>query len=123
MNKTRLSLYYLLSYLILAGLALLAAPDVALKLLFTSGNYGDVMPRLAGMILLALGIFVLQAVRHRLEVLYTTALAVRGIVMLPVLLGLYLYSRDPLFISLLVVVGLGVVLTGVSYWLDRRENA
>jgi len=45
------------------------------------------------------------------------------IVMLPVLLGLYLYSRDPLFISLLVVVGLGVVLTGVSYWLDRRENA
>ena len=123
MNKTRLSLYYLLSYLILAGLALLAAPDVALKLLFTSGNYGDVMPRLAGMILLALGIFVLQAVRHRLVVLYTTALAVRGIVMLPVLLGLYLYSRDPLFISLLVVVGLGVVLTGVSYWLDRRENA
>ena len=123
MNKTRLSLYYLFSYLILAGLALLAAPDFALKLLFATGNYGDVLPRLAGMTLLALGIFVLQAVRHRLEVLYTTALAVRGIVMLPVLLGLYLYSRDPLFISLLVVVGLGVVLTGVSYWLDRRENA
>lgn len=123
MNKTRLGLCYLFSYLILAGLALLAAPELALKLLFANGSYGDVLPRLLGMILLALGIFVLQAVRHRLEVLYTTALAVRVIIMLPVLLGLYLYSRDPLFISLLVVVGLGVVFTGVSYWLDRRENA
>jgi uncharacterized protein YjeT (DUF2065 family) len=123
MNKTRLSLCYLFSYLILAGLALLAAPELALKLLFATGNYGDVLPRLTGMILLVLGIFVLQAVRYRLEVLYTTALAVRGIIMLPVLVGLYLYSRDPLFISLLVVVGLGVVLTGVSYWLDQREDA
>jgi uncharacterized protein YjeT (DUF2065 family) len=123
MNKTRLSLYYLFSYLIVAGLALLVAPELALKLLFANGNYGDVLPRLLGMLLLALGIFVLQAFRHRLDVLYTTALAVRVIIMLPVLLGLYLYSRDPLFISLLVVVGLGVVLTGVSYWQDRRENA
>ena len=121
MKRTHLSLYYLFSYLILAGLALLIAPQVALKLLFSNGTYGDVLPRLLGMLLLALGVFVLQTVRHRLEVLYTTALAVRA-VMLPILLGLYLYSRDPLFISLLVIVGIGFVLTGTSYLLDRRSK-
>jgi uncharacterized protein YjeT (DUF2065 family) len=122
MKRTRLSLCYLFTYLIFAGLALLVAPQLALKLLFSNGNYGDVLPRLLGLILVALGVFVLQTVRHQLEVLYTTALAVRG-VMLVVLFGLYLYSHDPLFITLLVVVGFGVLLTGTSYLLDRRSKA
>jgi hypothetical protein len=30
-------------------------------------------------------------------------------------------SHDPLFISLLVVVGFGMVLTGTSYLADRRS--
>ena len=83
MKKTHLSLYYLIGYLIPSGLLLLVAPQVALKLLFSNGSYGDVMPRLLGMVMLALGVFVLQAIRYRLEVLYTTALAVRA-VMLPI---------------------------------------
>ncbi len=122
MKRTRLSLCYLFTYLLFAGLALLVAPQLTLKLLFSDGNYGDVLPRLLGLILMALGVFVLQTVRYKLEVLYTTALAVRG-VMLLVLLGLFLYSHDPLFITLIVVVGLGVLLTGTSYWLDRRSKA
>jgi uncharacterized protein YjeT (DUF2065 family) len=121
MKRTHLSLYYLIGYLIPAGIALLIVPQLALKLLFSNGSYGDVMPRLVGMVLLALGILVLQLVRHRLEVLYTTVLAVRG-GMLVILLGLYLYSRDPLFLSLLVVVGFGFLLTGVSYWLDWQST-
>lgn len=54
--------------------------------------------------------------------LYPAALIVRS-GMLPIMLGLYLYSGDPLFITLLVVVGIGVLLTGVSYWLDLRSKA
>jgi hypothetical protein len=73
------------------------------------------------MLMIALGVIVSQAVRLRLEVLYVTALAVR-LGMLPIMLGLYLYSGDPLFITLLVIVGFGVLLTGVSYWLDRRDR-
>jgi len=79
------------------------------------------LPRFVGMLMLALGIIILQAVRHRVEVLYPTALIVRS-GMLPILLGLYLYSGDPLFMTLLVVVGAGVVLTGTSYWLDKRSK-
>ena len=56
MKRTHLSLYYLVTYLIFAGLALIAAPLFALKLLLSNGNYGDVLPRLLGVILLALGI-------------------------------------------------------------------
>ena len=47
-------------------------------------------------------------------------IAVR-VMILFVLLGLYFFSGDPLFISLLVVVGIGVILTSISYWLDRRS--
>ena len=39
-----------------------------------------------------------------------------------VLAGLFIYSRDPLFISLIVVVGFGMILTGSSYLRDRRAG-
>lgn len=122
MKRTHMSLYYLIGYLIPGGIALLTFPQLTLKLFFSNSNYGDVLPRFVGMLMLALGIIVLQAVRHRLEVLHPTALIVRS-GMLPIMLGLYLYSGAPLFITLLLVVGIGVMLTGVSYWLDRRSKA
>jgi uncharacterized protein YjeT (DUF2065 family) len=122
MKRTHMSLYYLIGYLIPGGLGLLAFPQLTLKLFFSNTDYGDVLPRLVGMLMLVLGIFVLQAVRHRLEVLYTTALVVRS-GMLPIMLGLYFYSGDPLFITLFVVIAIGVVLTGTSFWLDRRGKA
>jgi hypothetical protein len=36
--------------------------------------------------------------------------------------ALLVYSGDPLFISLMVVVGLGMVFTGASYLSDRRAK-
>ena len=118
-RRTRLSLYYLAAYLIGAGIALILAPGLALTLLFANGHYGDVMPRLLGVVLLALGIFVVQVIRHSLEVLYPTTLIVRTLIMV-VMAGLLVYSRDPLFVSLMVVVGFGMILTGSSYLIDRR---
>lgn len=119
MTRTRLSFYYLIGYLIPSGLALLLLPRLALRLLLSNADYGDVMPRVVGMVLLVLGVLVIQIVRYRLEMLYTTVLAVRG-GMLVILLSLFLYSRDPFFVILLLVVGFGFVLTGSSLWLDRR---
>jgi hypothetical protein len=60
MKRTHLSSYYLVTYLILAGIALRAMPQLALKLLLSHGNYGDVLPRLLGVIIAALGIIALQ---------------------------------------------------------------
>lgn len=120
MKRTHLSLYYLVGYLIPAGIALIAAPEFVLRLLLSDGDYGDVMPRLVGVVLLALGIIVLQILRLRAEVMYPTTLIARSVILI-CLVGLYLYARDPLFISLLVIVGLGFVLTGASYLMDRRN--
>lgn len=120
-RRTRWSLFYLATYLLGAGVALIVVPSLALTLLFAKGHYGDVMPRLLGVVLLALGIVIVQIIRHRLEVLYTTTLLVRVFIML-VLAGLLIYSGDPLFISLMVVVGLGMVLTGTSYLSERRTK-
>lgn len=119
MRTTRLSLYYLSAYLLGAGVALVAAPGLTLALLFSNGHYGDVMPRLLGVVLFALGVVVVQIIRHQVEALYTTTLLVRVAIVL-VLAGLFAYSHDPLFISLIVVVGVGMILTGSSYLRDRR---
>jgi hypothetical protein len=120
-KKTHLSLYYLAGYLLPAGLALVLVPKFAMTLLFSNRAeaYGDILPRLLGGTLIALGILIVQIIRHRLEILYPTTLAVRA-VLLTIMLGLYLYSRDPFFISLMVIVGFGVLLTGMSYFLDRQ---
>ena len=121
MKTTRLSLYYLATYLVGAGVALVAAPGIALTLLFSNGHYGDVMPRLLGVVLFALGVVVVQIIRHRVEALYTTTLLVRAVIVL-VLAGLFVYSHDPLFISLIVVVGIGMILTGSSYLRDSSAS-
>ena len=122
MKRTRLSLIYLATYLVGAGIALVAVPGITLTLLFSNGHYGDVMPRLLGVVLFALGVVIVQIFRHRVEALYTTTLAVRAVIVV-VLAALFVYSHDPLFISLIVVVGIGMLLTGTSYLSERRAAA
>jgi hypothetical protein len=51
MNRTRLSLYYLGSYLVVIGVAPLFATHATLNVLQPSGDYGDVFPRVAGMLM------------------------------------------------------------------------
>jgi hypothetical protein len=121
MKRTRASLFYLVGYLLFGGLGLLIVPRTTLRILLSTGDYGNVMPRLAGMLMLALGIIVAQAVRSRLDILYRTMLIVWSGT-LPVLYSFYLLSGDPLFLVLLAVVGIGVIFTTVSYALDRREG-
>jgi len=122
MRRTRLSLFYLAGYLLPTGLLLLVAPRVTLRLLQSNGDYSsDVFVRVAGLLLLAIGIIVVQIIRRRVEALYPTTLLVRAL-FLAAFLGFYLYTRDPLFLVILGVVGLGFLLTGTSFWLDRRER-
>jgi hypothetical protein len=122
MRRTHLSLFYVVGYLLAAGIFLLISPRLALKLLFSTADYGVIMPRLTGLLLVGLGMLVLQIVRYRVVTLYATTLAVR-VVFCVGFIALYMMSRDPLFLVLLAVVGLGVLMTSVSYALDRRAGA
>lgn len=119
MQKTRFSLWYLATYLLLGGIGLFLMPIFALQLLFATGDYGTIMPRLVGMMMIGLGVLVVQMIRYNLSVLYPTTLAVRAFFLIS-LAVVYLTTGDPLFISLLCIVGLGFILTGTSYLLDRK---
>ncbi|RPJ19138.1 MAG: hypothetical protein EHM35_21060 [Planctomycetaceae bacterium] len=121
MTKTRLSLFYLVGYLFPAGLGLLLAPRPTAKLLLSNAEYDTIMLRLAGMFLLGLGIIVMQLIRLRNEALYPTTLVVR--VFFCVCISVfYFMSGDPLFLVMLGIVGLGVLLTGSCYLVDRRRE-
>jgi uncharacterized protein YjeT (DUF2065 family) len=88
MRRTHLSRYDLAADLVVAGIALIGTGQFAMRLLLSNGAYGDALPRLLGVVLLALGILIVQIIRHRLEVLYPTTMVVRGLI-LAVLAGLF----------------------------------
>jgi uncharacterized membrane protein YoaK (UPF0700 family) len=118
-ERTRLSLFYLAGYLVPAGVALILLGNVPLDLLGSNHDYGDAITRVLGVVLLALGVLVIQMIRHRLDVLYPTTIAVRAAI-LTVLVVAYAQNRDPVWLVLFAVVGIGVLFTGISYLLDRR---
>lgn len=122
MTKTRFSLFYLAGYLIPAGLLLLIAPTFSTRLLLSNGDYGEVFPRLAGMLLIGLGVLVVQIIRFHLDMLYTTTLAIR-LFFCACFVIFYLMSRDPFFLVLLAIVAFGLILTGTSYLLDKRSKS
>ena len=120
MNLTRLSLYYVVTYLAVAGLALLVVPQFALTLLLSNNaaSYGEVFPRFVGMTLIGIDILVFQIVRLRIEQLYPTTLVVR-IFFIAVLAVLFAISRDPFFLVVIAIIALGVAMTGYAYWRER----
>jgi hypothetical protein len=120
-KRTRLSLYYLLAYLITAGFGFLLIPQVMFELLLSNGDYGDIFPRVAGMLILALTLLVFQIMRLKIESLYVTTVAVR-LMILACLVWLYLQSRDPFFIIVIAIVSLGVMLTISGYYMDQQAG-
>jgi hypothetical protein len=121
-KRTNLSLYYLAGYLIPAGLLLLFVPEFATKLLLSNRTYDYAPFHLAGVLLLVIGILIAQIIRHRLEMLYATTLVARALIS-ATLLWLFISTGDPFFGVILVIVLIGVAITGTSYVLDRREAA
>jgi len=121
MKLTWLSLFYETGYLLVAGVFLLAAPDTAFKLLFSNTSYGDVLPRLFGTALFSIGALFVQIVRIQIKELYTTTIVVR-VPLMAVNLWLFYYSGNPLFLTLFIIVTLGVVLTVTGYVLDQRSK-
>lgn len=119
MNKTKLSLFYLATYLCVIGFGLLFMPSVTLDILQSTGDYGDVFPRVAGMLMSGLGITVAGLIRANAHELYPATLAIR-VYFLLCIAAFYWMTQDPLFIVMLVIVGLGFLLTLSSYIADRR---
>jgi hypothetical protein len=121
MSKTRISLFYLGSYLTVIGLGLLFAPRETLKSLQSNGDYGDVFPRVAGMLMSGLGLSIFGIIRARSSELYPATLFMR-VYFIACIAAFYTMTGDPLFLVLAGIVGLGFVLTLSSYVLDRASS-
>ena len=113
MDRTRLSLLYVIAYLVIGGAALLVTPQLAITLLQSNGTYSDVMLRMVGMFMVSIAIIVGQIVRLRVEMLYPTTLIVRIFLCIG-LTALYLVAADPMFLVLLAIVGVGVAITSTT---------
>lgn len=112
-GRIRLCIWYVAGYLFLSGLLLLIAPRTALAAMLSNTDYGVVMPRWVGMLSVAMGTLVGQVVRHRVVALYPLSFFMPA-AMLVGFVGMYLDSRNPLFLAVAAVVGLGVLATGAS---------
>jgi uncharacterized protein YjeT (DUF2065 family) len=121
MNRTRPSLFYLGSYLVLIGFGLLLVPHGTLKILQSNGDYGDIFPRVAGMLMSGLGLSIFRMIRARSFELYPATLLVR-VYFIACIVAFYIMTRDPFFLLLTGIVGLGLALTLTSYIVDRRET-
>ena len=118
MNKTRLSLYYLGCYLVLIGVGLLLAPHETLRILQSDREYGDVFPRVAGMLMSGLGLSIFGMIRARSLKQYPATMFMR-VYFIACFVAFYVTTRDPLFLVLIGIVGLGLVLTLAAYLRDR----
>jgi uncharacterized protein YjeT (DUF2065 family) len=122
MPKTRLSLYYLATYLWVGGVGLLFMPRLSANLLLSNTEYSAVMLQSLGMFMVGVGIIVVQIIRLRISVLYPTTIFVR-LFFCVCLLFFYFTTQNPFFIVLLCIVVLGLLLTGTSYLSERNERA
>ena len=121
MPKTRRSLFYLASYLLITGLALIFAPAAFIKLLFANHEYPGAFVQFSGVLMIGLAAVVINVIKYGNKVFYRATLIAR-IPMWILTLGLYLYTRETFFIVVLCVLGLGIVITGTCY-LSERGNA
>jgi uncharacterized membrane protein YccC len=69
-----------------------------------------------------LGVLIVQIIRFRLEMLYTTVIGVHVFFCISFLV-FYGISQDPFVLVLLAVVGFGLLLTTASYLLDRQSKS
>jgi uncharacterized protein YjeT (DUF2065 family) len=122
LRLTHLSLWYLPSYVLPAGLTLLLAPNLALKMFMSNTQYQEEPMRLAGIALFSLGILVTRMIWLKQEALYTTTLPIR-VFIVSGLGWLYATSGNPFFAVLIGIVGLGLVLTTTAYLVDRKRAA
>jgi hypothetical protein len=104
----RLTLTYVAAYLLIGGIGLALVPSLTLRVFLSTGDYGDVMPRVVGMFMIGLGGMVAQFVYFRDYTYYVYSVVLRSF-FVAFMFILYARSSDPLFLVLNVIVLVGLV--------------
>ena len=117
----RITLIYLASYLMIGGIGCGFFPAIVLELFMSTGNYGDIMPRMVGMFMIVLGLLIMMFVINRDYKYYLPTIIARTFIVI-FMIYLYFATNDILFVILLIVVSLGL-LPSVFVFLKDRSSA
>ncbi len=121
MPKTRLSLYYLATYLLFGGFGFLLTPRLATKLLLSNADFDTMILRVMGMLMMGLGFLIVQVIRLRVSVLYASTLIMLGVFGI-CLMAFFMMTYNLFFLTILVIVVIGVALTSWSLFEDQKGN-
>ena len=119
MNAKRTLLLYLSGYLLAGGIGLAFAPDFFLDLFGSNQEYGDVMPRVAGMFMMVLGGLIGVIVYHGDYKYYPITIGARTFIVI-FLFVLYAIDRDPFFLVINVIVLVGLIPSYVVFVKERN---
>lgn len=121
MPKTQLSLYYLATYLLFGGFGFLLTPRLTMKLLLSDADFDQMILRVLGMFMIGLGFLIVQVIRLRVSVLYASTL-IMLVVFCICLIAFFMMTYNLFFLTMLVIVVIGIVLTSWSLFEDRKAN-
>jgi uncharacterized protein YjeT (DUF2065 family) len=121
MPKTQLSLYYLATYLLFGGFGFLLTPRLTMKLLLSDADFDQMILRVLGMFMIGLGFLIVQVIRLRVSVLYASTL-IMLVVFCICLTAFFMMTYNLFFLTMLVIVVIGIVLTSWSLFEDRKAN-
>ena len=102
------TLIYLASYLFIGGIGFAFIPESVLKIFMSTGEYGDIMPRVVGMFMIVLGFLITLFIKNEDYKYYLPTIIARSFIV--IFLGaLYFNTIDPLFIILNIIVLVGLL--------------
>ena len=108
MKAKKITLTYIVIYLAIGGLGFTFFPNQILELFLSNGNYGDIMPRIAGMFMCALSFLIFRIIRNEDWHYYSATIYVRSSIVL-ILSWLFYKSGDPMLLVLMGIVLIGLI--------------
>ena len=121
MKAKKITLTYLVSYLAIGGLGFTLFPKQVLELFLSNDDYGDIMPRMTGMFMCALGFLIFKIIRNEDWHYYAATIYVRSAIVL-ILYWLFYKSSDPMMLILMGIVLIGLIPSIVIHLKTRGET-
>ena len=105
----------------IGGLGLAAVPDLFLKMFQSNQDYGDIMPRVVGMFMIALSGLIAAMLYFKDFKYYGYSIAVRTFISLFLFL-LFFMNNDPFFIVINVIVLIGLIPSYIIFIKDKVNS-
>lgn len=122
MKLKKFGFIYLISYLAFGGTGFALMPEITLRLFQSTGDYGTIIPRVAGMIMMLLSYILFSIFKKGYWPEFSIVTIKARVPAIIFVFYLYFISNyDPLFLVLNGIIIPGVVITLIGYLQDRKK--